>query len=263
MNENNDAVNGGTSTDERPSRKLVQTVPKAATLVAQSIVNEISEYGYAPGHRLASELQMMKEYGVARGTLREALRILEHHGVIRVRSGPGGGPMVQNPGAGHLASTLALLMQVKKVPVSAVLELRTLTEPLLSALAADRITADQLARLDENLSTMQDSLDDDRAFVSANMRFHQLVAEASGNVLLASIVESLDHILDRKLAITYSPRVRRAIHQSHAEILAKLRDGDPQEARAAMWQHLRDSERFFARGTHRLLNDTIEWRASD
>lgn len=242
--------------------RRTQPVPKAAILVAQSIVNEITEYGYDPGHRLPPEQEMIKQYGVARGTLREALRILEHHGVVRVRAGPGGGPVVQDPGAQELASTLALLLQMKKGTISSVLELRTLTEPLLSALAAERITEDQLALLEKNLDAMQQDMDDDRAFFRANVEFHELVARSSGNVLLATIVESLDYVIGRKMSINYSPRVRRAAHQAHTEILERIRAGDAQGARAAMTEHLEAIERYWANGSARSVDRAIRWQES-
>ena len=64
-----------------------------------------------PGDKLISEQKMVERYGVARGSLREALRFLELQGVLRIKSGPGGGPVIDTPNAHHFASTLALLLQ--------------------------------------------------------------------------------------------------------------------------------------------------------
>jgi len=84
---------------------------KAAVVLAQSIAREIDRRGLKVGDKLLSEQKMVERYGVARGSLREALRYLELQGVLRIKSGPGGGPLIQIPDGRHFASTLALMLQ--------------------------------------------------------------------------------------------------------------------------------------------------------
>src|ERR1700682_4416911 len=85
---------------------------KTAILLAQRIVGEISDQGYGPGTLLLPEREMLQRYGVARGTLREALRFLEIQGVLTIRPGPAGGPTVNNVEPRSLASAIALLLQL-------------------------------------------------------------------------------------------------------------------------------------------------------
>ncbi|MEE2058136.1 FadR/GntR family transcriptional regulator [Rhodococcus artemisiae] len=73
---------------------------------------------------LATEPRMCASHGVGRSTLREALRILELLGVVAIRPGRGGGPMVAAPDSRHLASTMALLMQCSDTAFRSVVELR-------------------------------------------------------------------------------------------------------------------------------------------
>src|SRR6476619_2287481 len=121
--------------------------PKAALLVAQRIVQDALREGRKPGDLLAPERTMLEKYQTGRGTLREALRLLEFQGVIALKPGPRGGPVLQDPDASHLASTLVLLMQLKDAPFRSIVEVRTAMEPMISRLAAERMSEESLAEL--------------------------------------------------------------------------------------------------------------------
>src|SRR5215213_11372004 len=84
---------------------------KMALIVAQRIVRDIERQGLGPGDKLPPERMMMETYEAGRGTLRESLRFLELQGVISLKPGPGGGPVVQQPDATTLATSLTLLLQ--------------------------------------------------------------------------------------------------------------------------------------------------------
>ena len=139
---------------------------KTATLLAQRIVSEIADRDLPVGTPLPPERDMLEQYGVARGTLREALRFLEIQGVITIKTGPGGGPMVARPESRHLASTIAMMLQLTHTSFRSVLEARAVLEPALARRAADRIT-------DEGLKTLHDSLDAmQRAYADLNRLMH-------------------------------------------------------------------------------------------
>src|ERR1700733_6247644 len=87
---------------------------KAAMLIAQRIVHDALREHLRPGARLPAGGLMLERYEIGRGTLREALRLLEFEGVITLKPGPKGGPILLNPAASHLASTLQLLMQLNR-----------------------------------------------------------------------------------------------------------------------------------------------------
>ena len=121
--------------------------PKTAMLVAQRIVRDIVRSHMSPGELLPPERVMLEKYATGRGTLREALRLLEFQGVISLKPGPGGGPVLQTPSASHLASTLMLLMQLNRAPYQVIVEVRNALEPVISELAAAQISDASLAEL--------------------------------------------------------------------------------------------------------------------
>ena len=130
-----------------------QRPPKAAMLVAQRILRDALRSGLRTSDLLEPERTMLEKYQTGRGTLREALRLLEFQGVISLKPGPRGGPVLQTPDASHLSSTLVLLMQMRSAPFSSIVEVRSAMEPMISSLAATRISDDELTALrDEHRS---------------------------------------------------------------------------------------------------------------
>src|SRR6266516_3646249 len=165
--------------------------PKAAMLIAQRIVRDIVRSGMTPSDLLPPERVMLETYETGRGTLREALRLLVFQGVIALKPGPGGGPILLNPSASHLAGTLQLLMQLNRAPYRVVVEARLALEPVVSRLAAERIRDESLADLAGNVAQMRGNLDDRDHFRDVDRRFHGVIAWSSGNVMFGYLAEAL------------------------------------------------------------------------
>ena len=106
---------------------------RAAVRIARKLVGEIQRRRLRPGTQLDAEHRMVEELGVARATVREALRFLELQGALRIKAGPGGGPVVSAPGADHLASVLSLHLQFADASYRSVVEARRSIYPVLVA----------------------------------------------------------------------------------------------------------------------------------
>ncbi|MFN8641828.1 MAG: FCD domain-containing protein [Candidatus Binatia bacterium] len=198
-------------------------------MLAQAIAAEIQRRGLSAGDKLLSEEKMVARYGVARGSLREALRYLELQGVLRIKSGPGGGPLIQTPDGRHFASTLALMLQFVGARFRAIVETRWVVEPGIAALAAERAGADDLAALRACLVAMRAARGDSRRFAEENRRFHDLLAFASGNPLFRFLVPAL-HWISEGAGVEYTPAERRRILRAMGDLLAAIEAGAPSVA---------------------------------
>jgi GntR family transcriptional repressor for pyruvate dehydrogenase complex len=232
---------------------------KVAMIVAQRIIRDVAADGIEPGQLLPPERVMLEKYEIGRGTLREALRLLEFQGVITLKPGPGGGPVLRNPDPSHLASTLVLLMQLRRAPFRAIVEVRSALEPVTSSLAAHRIDDGTLDELDGTIAAMRAGLDDAR-FFDANKRFHDLIAWSSGNALFGYFVESLLGIMDGTvIGIEYPSPRRAAILKAHEEIYVALRSRDAKAAEERMRDHIDAYVRYAERKYPDVLDRVIPW----
>jgi DNA-binding FadR family transcriptional regulator len=237
-----------------------QRPPKAAMLVAQRIVRDALRDNLKPGDLLLPERTMLEKYQTGRGTLREALRLLEFQGVIALKPGPRGGPVLQNPDATHLASTVVLLMQLKQAPFRTIVEVRSAMEPMISSLAAQRMSEESLTDLQGTIDQMREEMDDQHSFLDANKRFHDIIAWSSGNTLFGYIVDSLLGIMDGTvLGVDYPTHRRSAILKAHEEIYLALEARDPAASEARMREHIEAYERYAERKFPQVLKETIPW----
>src|SRR5262249_1299700 len=83
---------------------------KRAQGVARDIIQLVDTAGLQPGDLLGSERALMERAGVSRGVLREAVRLLEHHNVVRMRRGPGGGLFVAEPSVAAVVDSAAIYL---------------------------------------------------------------------------------------------------------------------------------------------------------
>jgi DNA-binding FadR family transcriptional regulator len=237
--------------------------PKAAMLVAQRIVRDFVRGGLKPGDLLPPERTMLEKYETGRGTLREALRLLEFQGVIALKPGPRGGPVLLDPDASHLANTVVLLMQLKEAPFRTIVEVRSAIEPMISSLAAQRISDEALDELGGTIEQMRKNLGDQHLFLDANKRFHDIIAWSSGNALFGYIVDSLLGIMDGTvIGIDYPSPRRAATLKAHESIYEALRDRDEKESEARMRKHIDEYERYAQRKFPEVLDQVIQWDRS-
>lgn len=233
---------------------------KTATLLAQRIVGEITEQQLGPGLMLPPEREMLETYGVARGTLREALRFLEMQGVLSIKPGPGGGPVVNAPDARPLASVIALLLQRSNAPYRAILEARQLLEPAMAAMAAVRGDEEDIAAIGNSVVTMTEKLDDPRAFLHENHVFHEAIGRASGNQLFDFLLSSLSAITDGTiLGVDYPEKRRRAILKAHERIHERIAAEDADGASEAMRRHMDEFAAYLQRFYAHVLEQPLRW----
>jgi len=233
---------------------------KAAMVIAEEIVHKISQNGYLPGTKLPTEKEMLEEYGVGRGTLRESLRFLEMNGVITMKPGPGGGPITGQPDARDLAATLALFLQMHRTPFRAIVEVRMDIEPIIAKLAATHATPESLRNIQMYVDMMRSNLDNKTAFLEANDGFHNAVAQASGNQVFALLIGSLHWITDGSpLGVDYPEDRRGAVLDAHEKVYEAIAVGDAPGAESAMANHIREFDRYLDRFYSAVYDSELVW----
>jgi DNA-binding FadR family transcriptional regulator len=212
---------------------------KISERLADELVSEILERKLPEGARLPTESQMLEQLNVGRATLREALRLLESRGVITVRPGRKGGPVVRYPRSEDLSASLALVLKFGATGLSDILDAREALEPMLARLAAVRLTESQLEGLRHSVENMEAGAPERSVFLGEHSKFHSIIAEGSGSRVLKVFSDALKHLLDGVIVgVNYGARRRLAAVDSHVRILEALEHRDPVEAEAAMRDHL-------------------------
>ena len=182
------------SVTARPQRAM-----KTGEAVAETLRGQIVRGELRVGDRLQSEEELTVHFGVARTTLREALRILESQQLIEIRRGRGGGPVVRMPETEPLATGMAVMLQMLSTTIGDLDVARSMIEPQLAAELARIHTEDDLTALDEAIEDAATAIksDDRRAFGEAVVRVHETIMERAGNQTLALFSRLLHELVER------------------------------------------------------------------
>jgi DNA-binding FadR family transcriptional regulator len=234
--------------------------PKSSQRLAHVLAQPILAGEVREGERLPNEQEMMALYGAGRPTVREALRLLETRGLIMLKTGPGGGPIVRRPPKGSLSEALSLVLQVEGASFADVTDARSALEPMIARRAAERITDAEIAELEDTVREMRAHAGSQATFITQNQRFHTLVAEAANSVVLDVFVSTLKTIADGvRVGIHYSPRKQAAIADAHEAVIEALRARDPEAAERAMREHLAEAERYWRHRYPELMTRPVRW----
>lgn len=248
-----DQRNGSSGSSRRRNRKTSE-------LIARDLVSHIVRNGLPQGTMLPTEREMVEAFGVGRTTLREALRLLETRGVITIRSGPRGGPVVRRPQPSDLSEALTLILEFEEASLADVLEAREVIEPMVARLAAERMTADSAQGLQDIVDAMLENLHNHQRFLRENQRFHNAISQYSANTVLRVFSETLKWIADGStLGISYTPARRRAVAEAHQRIVDAIVAGDGAQAEACMRSHLDKASRYWRKNHPALVSGVVHW----
>ena len=241
---------------------MKQTNERAATRVARNIVEEIRERALPPGTRLDAEHLMVEKQGVARATVREALHLLEFQGALRIKAGPGGGPVVNVPDVDHLTSALSLQLQFANATFRAVLEARKAIYPVLVAEAAENATHQDIAALRQCLVRYNEAIATTGSAVTEARQFYELVARASKNLVLGLLLNAL-HRMSEPVRVQYDIARWRASLRDVTRILDAIERGERDSAREISIQTTEAAMRYLERNAPETLNELIAWILSE
>jgi GntR family transcriptional repressor for pyruvate dehydrogenase complex len=214
----------------------------ASELVTSHVLALIAEGELKGGARLPPERELANELSVSRTSVRTGIQALAAKGVLVVRHGAG--TFVADGPPALDGEPLLLLAALHGCSGAEMFEARRTLEVGVAGLAAERATPEDIAAMAEEVASMFASLDDPQQFLIHDIRFHRAVAAASGNRVLAALVEMVSSIfygLRRRTADRSDDR--RPAAAAHRRIYQAIRDHHRSRAEGLMHDHLLQAER--------------------
>jgi DNA-binding FadR family transcriptional regulator len=238
---------------------------KISQALARMIARDIAERGLEPGAKLPNEQLMAQDFGVGRNSVREALRLLEAQGMVEIRPGLRGGPVVGEPTGEDFGRTMTLFLQMKGALVADVLDAQVGLEGLLASSAAanvDAVAPSLVEAMMEASVTPQRGLSDSD-WLRAGLRFHAAVKAMVPNPVLVLVVDAVGVVLADRIRsdehISWTLRERRRIADEHVALAEAIRDGEVEVARVLAERHQRRSNESVRRFYPGLAEELIDW----
>ena len=236
---------------------------KTSEKVARDIVHDIISNSLRSGDGLPSEAAMLRQYEVSRESLREGLRLLEVQGLITIRRGPGGGPVVGIVDPAHLGRVSTLYFHMAGATYDELLDAWSLAEATLAELAArnpdrEARAAAMAPYLEPNAE--HQAPEDLEEFVQEQGGFHVVVASLVSNRVLELILQTMGRIVSHHVAATDDPRtLYDLIAEGHRRLAKEIAAGHPRAARTLMEEHIGEISAYNRERLGSKINDLIEW----
>jgi DNA-binding FadR family transcriptional regulator len=207
------------------------SVPKSYDVLADKLRETILKGDIREGDSLPTERELVSQTGLSRGSVREALRMLAVEGLVRPRHGRLGGNIVTLPGKESMAHFINQFVVGRRLSLRTVQESRETIEPTLARFAAERRSLDDVKKLRALNDDLANAVSDRAQFAAVNIEWHNAVATASRNDLLAAFLFSMsfgvamstmadeyDTMEVRKAAISIHARIADAIEAQNADL---------------------------------------------
>jgi DNA-binding FadR family transcriptional regulator len=234
---------------------------KISEVVAVELVRDIVAKGLEPGDRLPLEAEMIEQYGVSRESIREALRLLETQGIVAIRRGPGGGPVVGRAESSNLARTMSLYFHLVGATYEELFEAWHSMEPMAAELAALQPDRERVERAMRPHLVSVAAGDDRTAYVEHSNELHFSICQLAGNRVLELITRAVGDIIRTHVLLRLDPfAVRDLIDDDHRDIAQAVLSGDGELARQSMAEHHRRLDPIYRAHWQGRLSDLVAWK---
>jgi GntR family transcriptional regulator, transcriptional repressor for pyruvate dehydrogenase complex len=232
---------------------------KVSETLARKIFSDIKRRQLTPGVKLPGEAIMLKQYGVGRASLREALRILEVHGIIKIKPGPGGGPIVDQITSSDFARSASVYLDAFDATVADLMRARLELEPRMARLAATKISRSNAAILQTALERERAELESGEEWSPATEDFHSTIAGLTGNPVLDLIGKALIAIHAQRGRQVFPLEDRAVALRTHERLGQAILEGDADKAERLSRRHLLAVSRELETDFPYVLRETIDW----
>ncbi len=222
--------------------------------VFQDVVYQIQEAildgRLKPGDRLPSERELGEAFKTSRGTMREALRVLEHRGLIEIRLGVSGGAVVKSVNNEQMCESLGLLIRSQEVSLDHLAEFREGVEGNVAAIAAQRADETDVLRLKDLLAVAWDCCRKGPSyrsdFIRADEKLHMAIAQITGNPLYTLTLQTVHDNINRYYDV-FLPMDEREIRENYEDlslIVGAIERGAASEASRLAQHHVQRFNRY-------------------
>ena len=210
--------------------------------IADLIQDKILRDHLETGTSLPSEKDLSLEFQVSRSVIREALRIVEVSGLVKIKKGPSGGIFVSNGYHKPITNSLNNLITSGDVTIDHLFDVRLLIEPHIAMEAALNAEDEHIKKLKELINDSSLHQDDPIRLKRNNLKFHLLVAKASGNPVLALLLESVIELLIKTTLDFLDLSLERHFFRVHERIAQVIAQGKSEEAERLMREDILDTK---------------------
>lgn len=216
--------------------------------VFQDVVDQIEEAILSgqlqPGDTLPSERDLKDMFQTSRGTLREALRVLEQKGLIEIKLGVGGGSVVKAAPLEQVCNGLDLLIRFQKISLRHLSEFREDVESSVAAIAARRAAPNDIEALDDLLNDARGyrdlGVDYWREFVEVDKKIHQALARITGNPMYIVVHQTVHDNIQRyyEQFLPWTPQMLQENYQDLRDIIQSVKNRRGDKARDLAHRHV-------------------------
>ena len=241
------------STAGRVGRRASPAAGKLAASVADRIVDDVRAQGWPVGEVLGSEAELLDRYGVSRAVFREAVRLVEHQQVARMRRGPGGGLIVRETTVDSVIDAVVVYLYRLGARLDDVFETRLVLKEIVVDLAPERVE-------EVDITALRSLIQREAAGDASDPReLHMLLATVTRNPALELFVDILNRVsaLYTDLSLV-APTIFRESRKAHVRIVDAVLAGDRSTARHRMRRHLEAEHAWLRRrrSSRQLLDPT-------
>ena len=205
---------------------------KVTDLIISQIRDAVLSGRLKPGDRLASEKELIDQFGVSKATLREALRALEVMGLIETRKGAGGGIFITEVNLQTTIHSMMNFLHFRSLSIAEVTMLRFILEPVIIRMAALKINQDELDQLKSLVNRCET---DDASRTKKDISFHRYLPRFVENSMLVLIIDFIENHLDEiKQMVDLNDEFYETVNDNHQHILDCLVEGDAPGASRAI-----------------------------
>jgi DNA-binding FadR family transcriptional regulator len=211
--------------------------------VVEQIQDAVINGRIKPGEKLPPERELKDMFNTSRGTLREALRVLEQKGLIEIKLGVSGGAIVKRIDTEPMAESLALLIRSGAVSLEHLAEFRIKIEGSLVELAATRATRKDIQALESLFKTAKACYekDDWETFLKTDEQMHTYIGTMTRNPIFQFVQKSIHDNIHQYYA-QYLPMNRERTHENLTDfrkIIDAMKADDPETASAIIMDHVK------------------------